>query len=160
MLTDCLANFLIGEGKLESFLEEVPPLEANVAKARFGLIEVKRFLNVAVTKVSSIACLVTSVLFLFDLILIFLFHFQQPDESLDANLLLGKLNYAMGYYDAALQHYNAAKLQSLSEKPLSLRSLRIVAESFAIKGGKIFCVALIHLIRSIWQENLIPCCFL
>lgn len=48
---DCLANFLIGEGKLESFLEEVPPLEANVAKARFGLIEVKRFLNVAVTKV-------------------------------------------------------------------------------------------------------------
>lgn len=52
MLSDCLANFLIGEGKLESFLEEVPPLEANVAKARFGLIEVKRFLNVAVTKVS------------------------------------------------------------------------------------------------------------
>lgn len=52
LLADCLANFLIGEGKLESFLEEVPPLEANVAKARFGLIEVKRFLNVAITKVS------------------------------------------------------------------------------------------------------------
>lgn len=54
LLADCLANFLIGEGKLESFLEEVPPLEANVAKARFGLIEVKRFLNVAITKVSDI----------------------------------------------------------------------------------------------------------
>lgn len=47
----------------------------------------------------------------------------------------------MGYYDAALQHYNAAKLQSLAEKPLSLRSLRIVAESFAIKGIDIVTIS-------------------
>ncbi|XP_034253194.1 tetratricopeptide repeat protein 7B [Thrips palmi] len=131
---DCLANFLIGEGKLESFLEEVPPLEANVAKARFGLIEVKRFLNVAVTK--------------------------QPDESLDANLLLGKLNYAMGYYDAALQHYNAAKLQSLSEKPLFLRSLRIVAESFAIKGmclEKVPPSSSSKYKQAEWEEQMLQC---
>lgn len=51
----------------------------------------------------------------------------------------------MGYYDAALQHFNAAKLQSLSEKPLSLRSLRIVAESFAIKGGEKLFLKLIYI---------------
>lgn len=39
-----LANFLIGEGKLESFLEEFPPIDANISKARTGLTEAKRYL--------------------------------------------------------------------------------------------------------------------
>lgn len=41
---ECLANFLIGEGKLESYLEEFPPIDANINKARTGLTEAKRYL--------------------------------------------------------------------------------------------------------------------
>jgi len=41
---ECLANFLIGEGKLESYLEEFPPIDANTNKGRTGLTEAKRYL--------------------------------------------------------------------------------------------------------------------
>lgn len=44
LLTECLANFLCGEGRLESFLEQTPPIEANQAKAKAGLMETKRYL--------------------------------------------------------------------------------------------------------------------
>lgn len=40
----------------------------------------------------------------------------------------------MGMYSESLFHYQEADLQSLTEKQLPSRSLRIVAESFAIKG--------------------------
>ena len=53
---------------------------------------------------------------------------------MDAHLLLGKLHYAMGMYEEALKHYQQAELHTLTEKPLPCRSLRIVAESYAIKG--------------------------
>lgn len=58
----------------------------------------------------------------------------QAGVALDANLLLGKLHYAMGMFEEALNYYNEADLQSLTEKALPSRSLRIVAESYAIKG--------------------------
>lgn len=54
--------------------------------------------------------------------------------AMDAQLLLGKLHYAMGMYSESLFHYQEAELQSLTEKQLPSRSLRILAESFAIKG--------------------------
>ncbi|KAJ8952634.1 hypothetical protein NQ318_020949 [Aromia moschata] len=54
--------------------------------------------------------------------------------AMDAHLLLGKLQYACGLYSEALKHFKLADLQNLSEKKLPLRSLRIVAESYAIKG--------------------------
>lgn len=53
---------------------------------------------------------------------------------LDAHLLLGKVHYAMGMYEEALNHYQQAELHTLTEKPLPCRSLRIIAESYAIKG--------------------------
>jgi hypothetical protein len=53
---------------------------------------------------------------------------------LDAHLLLGKLNYAMGIYSQSLFYYQEADLQSLTETQLGSRNLCIVAESFAIKG--------------------------
>lgn len=40
----------------------------------------------------------------------------------------------MGLYEDALHHYEQAELQTLTEKQLPSRSLRIVAESYAIKG--------------------------
>ena len=54
--------------------------------------------------------------------------------SLDALLLLAKLEYATGDYNAALTKLNNAGLDKLHEKPLTIRSLKIIAESFAIKG--------------------------
>lgn len=54
---------------------------------------------------------------------------------LDAHLLLGKLHYAMGMYEEAINHYDQAELHTLTEKQLPCRSLRIIAESHAIKGS-------------------------
>lgn len=61
--------------------------------------------------------------------------------ALDSNLLLGKLSYACGRYDDALKYYNNAELDSLTEKELPCRGLKIVAESYAVNGNflKIFC---------------------
>jgi hypothetical protein len=42
--------FLTGEAKLESYLEQNPPFEKNVAKARIGLIEPKNCLLEAITE--------------------------------------------------------------------------------------------------------------
>lgn len=36
---------MIGEGKLENFLEEHPPVELNINQAKIGLIEAKRYLQ-------------------------------------------------------------------------------------------------------------------
>lgn len=43
-IADTLANFLIGEGKLESYLEENPPTEANIPKAKTGLADARKYL--------------------------------------------------------------------------------------------------------------------
>ncbi|XP_066248655.1 tetratricopeptide repeat protein 7B isoform X2 [Euwallacea similis] len=107
----CLSDFLIGEGKLENFLEECPPIEINVHKARSGLIEAKRYLNMVTTDAGI-----------------------KAGVAMDAHLLLGKVHYACGQYADALKNYKMADLQNLSEKKLPLRSLKIVAESYAIKG--------------------------
>lgn len=54
--------------------------------------------------------------------------------ALDSHLLLGKLFYVLEDCEAALDHFDEADLQSLTEKTLPGRSIRIVAESYAIKG--------------------------
>lgn len=64
--------------------------------------------------------------------------FLQLEVSLDALLLLSKLEYAMGDYVGALGRLSAAGLDQLTEKSLPTHSLRIVAESYAIKGEMIF----------------------
>lgn len=108
---ECLANFLSGEGRLEKFLEQTPPIDDNVGKARAGLVETKQYLLLAANEKDKQAVVV-----------------------LDAHLLLGKLHYTMGMYNEALYHYEQAELDTLTEKQLPSRSMRIVAESYAIKG--------------------------
>ncbi|XP_017787573.1 PREDICTED: tetratricopeptide repeat protein 7B isoform X2 [Habropoda laboriosa] len=134
---ECLANFLCGEGRLESFLEQTPPIDANIVKARNGLQETRRYLILAANEKDKQALVV-----------------------LDAHLLLGKLHYAMGMYEEALQHYQQAELHTLTEKPLPCRSLRIIAESYAIKG---LCLEKLppnskskYKIAE-WQEQIIKC---
>lgn len=47
LILECLANFLCGEGRLESFLEQTPPIDANIGKARNGLQETRKYLILA-----------------------------------------------------------------------------------------------------------------
>ncbi|XP_059622260.1 tetratricopeptide repeat protein 7B [Phlebotomus argentipes] len=108
---ESLSNFLIGEGKLENFLDETPPIEANFAKAKTGLSDAKNYLQMVTGEDG-----------------------QRAGIALDAHLLLAKLAYACGQYDEVLEHFVKAELNSLSEKELTPRSLRILAESYAIKG--------------------------
>ncbi|KAK4294849.1 hypothetical protein Pmani_032558 [Petrolisthes manimaculis] len=108
---ETLANFLIGEGKLESYLEENPPTESNVQRARTGLADARKYLMMCIGEPA-----------------------KKLEVSLDALLLLSKLEYAVGDYEGALAHLTAAGLDQLTEKTLPTRSLRIVAESYAIKG--------------------------
>lgn len=108
---ECLSNFLIGEGKLESYLEENPPIESNFPKAKTGLNDTKNYLSLVTGEDG-----------------------KRAGIALDAHLLLAKLAYACGLYEVSLEHFVKAELNSLSEKELTLRSLKILAESYAIKG--------------------------
>lgn len=56
----------------------------------------------------------------------------------DAHLLLSKLLYAQGQQEEALAHLAKGGLDSLTEKQLSNRIMKVVAESFAIKGTEFF----------------------
>ncbi|GBP53931.1 Tetratricopeptide repeat protein 7B [Eumeta japonica] len=108
---ESLAHFLIGEGKLEAYLEEWPPLKDNIERAQRELSDARGYLTLATDEAGN-----------------------KAGVALDAHLLFGKLNYSCGEYDEALKHYKLAELDTLTEKELPVRSLRIVAESYAIKG--------------------------
>ncbi|KFM58237.1 Tetratricopeptide repeat protein 7B, partial [Stegodyphus mimosarum] len=108
---DVLVNFLIGECKLEQFLEESPPIESNISKAKTGLTEAKRYLQTCISEQGA-----------------------KLGVMRDAHLLLAKLLYAQGLYEDALSHLNKGGLDSLTEKQLSNRIMKVVAESFALKG--------------------------
>ena len=53
---------------------------------------------------------------------------------LDSWILLAKLHFSMGNYSDSLKYYEKAQIESLEEKHLPTRSLKIMAEAFAIKG--------------------------
>jgi tetratricopeptide (TPR) repeat protein len=106
-----LANFLIGEAKLEDFLEEFPPNEKNIQAAKDGLNEAKDYLTKTIGEDA-----------------------KRLGVQLDSYILMGKLNFAMGNYTEALRFYERAQLDSLEEKQLPARSLKIMAEAFAVKA--------------------------
>ena len=60
--------------------------------------------------------------------------YSSTGVHLDSYILLGKLNYSMGNYTEALRFYERAQLDLLEEKQLPARSLKIMAEAFAIKA--------------------------
>jgi len=49
-------------------------------------------------------------------------------------MLLAKLCYACGHYDEAMEHCTEAKLNSIIQTDLQIRNIRILSESFAVKG--------------------------
>lgn len=109
---EALSNFLIGEGKLESYLEENPPVETNFGKARIGLADAKRLL-ISVCGEDG----------------------RKAGLALDSHLLLAKLYYACGEFEDSLEHFKLSDIDSLKQEiTLSSRTLRILAESYAAKG--------------------------
>jgi hypothetical protein len=64
-IAELLTLFLIGEGKLETFLLENPPLESNIQKARNGLHEAKKYLVKASCKEAGEVCIRSLFLFLY-----------------------------------------------------------------------------------------------
>ncbi|XP_017050346.1 tetratricopeptide repeat protein 7B isoform X2 [Drosophila ficusphila] len=110
---ECLANFLVGEARLENYLEDnaLASADSNFGRAKAGLAEARRFLNLALGESG-----------------------QKAGIALDAYLLLAKLCFACGEYEQSLDNFVKAELNTLAEKELTLRSLKILAESYAIKG--------------------------
>lgn len=82
---------------MESYLEENPPIEENIAKAKTGLQEAQSYLS-QVTGDDG----------------------KRAGIALDAHLLLAKLLYACGQYEESLENFVKAELNSLSEKELTL----------------------------------------
>lgn len=70
---DQLATFLLGEAKLEQYLEEHPPYEHQTAQAKIGLIKAKQLLTLPSGADGS-----------------------RTTGSMDAQLLLAKLHFACG----------------------------------------------------------------
>lgn len=108
---ETLGNFLIGEAKLEDFLEEFPPKDKNHKRAKEELVEARDFLLKTIGDDA-----------------------KKFGVHLDSYILLGKLNFAMGNYSDSLRYYDKAQLDTLEEKQLPVRSLKIMAEAFAIKA--------------------------
>jgi len=48
-----LYNLMVGEAKLEMFLEEHPPIESNIALACGGLNEAKSYLTESISELST-----------------------------------------------------------------------------------------------------------
>lgn len=110
--SEALSNFLIGEGKLESYLEENPPIEANFGRSKVGLAESRRLLTSVCGEEG-----------------------RKAGLALDSHLLLAKLYYACGDFDNSLDHFKLSEIDNLkTEIVLSSRTLRILAESYAAKG--------------------------
>lgn len=110
-----LSNFLTGEAKLEQCLQEHPPLsrrtENSLEILKNGLREAK-------------SCLLSTI---GD-------EAKQFGVHLDSFILLGKLHFAEQNYKEAVNCYDRANIDSLEEKKLPPRSLKIMAEAFAIKA--------------------------
>lgn len=107
-----MSSFLIGEGRLEKFLDEYPPIEANFSRAKAGLADAKRLLTSVCGEEG-----------------------RKAGLALDSHLLLAKLFYACGDFDNSLNHFKLSEIDNLkTEIVLSSRTLRILAESYAAKG--------------------------
>lgn len=98
-ITECLANFLVGEARLENYLEEnaLVAADSTFGRARSGLGEARRYLNLALGESG-----------------------QKAGIALDAYLLLAKLCFACGEYEQSLENFVKAELNTLAEKELTL----------------------------------------
>ena len=114
-----LQNFLTGEAKLEIFLEEIAKKNGGDSRTRQNdeidstvLDEAKSFLKKCI---------------------------EGNDETplmMDANLLLAKAYYISGDYNEALNYIHHSGIDSILDvdRNLPLRVIKLIAESFTVKG--------------------------
>ena len=76
---------------------------------------------------------------------------KQLGVHLDSFILLGKLHFAESNFEDALKYYDKANIDSLEERQLPPRSLKIMAEAFAIK------VSLLMELLFFFIDNKISC---
>ena len=74
---------------------------------------------------------------------------KQLGVHLDSFILLGKLHFAELNFEDALKYYDKANIDSLEERQLPPRSLKIMAEAFAIKVNLVM--------ESFFFDNRISC---
>ena len=105
-----LINFLIGEAKLEKFLEGNK--QSTVGSPSFLVEEAQEHLK---------QCLKGS---------------NSSPLAMDANLLLAKSYYVIGNFEASLKHIELSGIDNINQidATLPLRVMKLVAESLAVKG--------------------------
>ena len=105
-----MVHFLSGEAKLEMYLEDSAK---DISKRDQALLD--QSLN------HLKSCLESS---------------ASSPLAMDANLLLAKCYYMKGEYESALKHIEKSGIDSINtvDKSLPLRVIRLVAESYAVKG--------------------------
>ena len=105
-----LINFLIGEAKLEKFLESNK--QSTVGSSSFLVEEAQEHLK---------QCLKGS---------------NSSPLAMDANLLLAKSYYVIGNFEASLKHIELSGIDNINkiDATLPLRVMKLVAESLAVKG--------------------------
>ena len=110
-----LADFLMGEAKLEGFLKKTAKFHTEKLSAEScpELMEAKASLQKTIGEGG-----------------------MEVGVELDSYILLGKLHFALGDNAEALKFYGPerGKIESLEEKQLPPRSLKMIAEAFAIKA--------------------------
>ena len=117
-----LADFLVGEAKLEEYIKAYPT--PNVPRRNLSTTGAAGALNADELINDARSALLKAI----------------GDDGkklgvhLDSFILLGKLHYTQGEYTEALQYYEKAQIEALEEKQLPPRSLKIMAEAFAIKA--------------------------
>jgi len=141
---ETLGWFLIGEGKLEELLEEMPTGQEELTRERRErLKEAKDCLLKTIgedakrlQRTSSEPCLkpIRGARATYTRLSHNPLSFDEYGVHLDSWILLAKLHYALGNYTDSLKYYEKAQIESLEEKHLPARSLKIMAEAFAIKG--------------------------
>ena len=102
-----LVQFLMGEAKLEKFLESGKDSNTSVL-----LMDAKRHLNTCLNSAGA------------------------SPLAMDTNLLLSKAHYVAAEYALALRCIDISGIEPVTrmEKTLPLRVMKLVAESFAVKG--------------------------
>ena len=113
-----LADFLVGEAKLEEYMKIYPTPNSSKKIPGSSSSKAEQLIRDAETSLKKATG----------------DDGKKLGVHLDSFILLGKLYYVQGEYAKALEYYDKAQLEILEEKTLPPRSLKIMAEAFAIKA--------------------------
>ncbi|XP_072032563.1 tetratricopeptide repeat protein 7B-like isoform X3 [Amphiura filiformis] len=137
---ETLGHLALGEAELELHLLQYPPTHQNIELARKELSNAKHHLQQA-AKTSNKPSATEALTLAFVLTT----HpnvssYAQHAVKTEAQFLLAKLYYATGDYDDALKFLEKAHPEEISVQETSPARLKMLAESYAIKGMCLECL--------------------